>query len=142
MTKIAYIGDKKSKVWRSPITQKVYNFIKRGGAPCPSCFVDDLDVENAMSHSNTFDLYDHVKSDDDYFKKLEKRRAARKVERIKKEQEEIESQKSAAVTEVENIVGEMLEPLQTAINNLSHDLTALQNDNKLIKAGIAELQKK
>lgn len=142
MEKIGYIGDKKSKVWRSPITQKVYNFLKRGSSVCPVCDVDDRDVEIALSYDNVFDRYSQIKGDEEYFKKLAKRRAAKKAERVKREKEEIEAQKSASVVEVENIVNELLEPLQTAISNLSHDLTAIQNDNKLIKAGIAELQKK
>ena len=142
MTKIAYIGDKPSKVWRSPITQKVYNFIKRGGALCPCRDVDDLDVENALSHPNTFDLYEYVINDPEYFKKLQKRRAAKKAERAKAEKERIKAEKSAEVGNLENIVNEMLEPLLAAINNISHDLTALQDDNKLIKTGLAALQKK
>ena len=142
MTKLAYIGDKPSKVWRSPITQKVYNFIKRGGALCPCCDVDDLDVENAMSHPNTFDLYSHIKDDDDYFKKLAKRRAAKKAERAKAEKERIQSEKSAEVGNLENIVNEMLEPLNAAINNLSHDMKALKDSNALLVTGLAALQKK
>ena len=143
MEKLAYIGDQPSKKWNSPITRKTYNFLKRGGALCPNADIEDSrDVDKALSHGNTFDLYSNVKADPDYFKNLAKRRAAKKAERAKLEKEELEKQKSAAVGEVENIVGEMLEPFQTAISNLSHDLTALQNDNKLIKAGIAELQKK
>lgn len=142
MEKIAYIGDQSSKIWNSPITRKTYNFIKQGKAQCPIADVDDKDIDKALSHSDVFDLYSRVTADEDYFKKLAKRRAARKIERIKKEKEEFEAQKSAAVGAVEKIVSEMLEPLQTAISNLSHDLTALQNDNKLIKAGMAELQKK
>ncbi len=142
MTKIAYIGDKPSKLWRSPITQKVYNFIKRGGAFCPCCDVDDLDVENAMSHPNTFDLYGHIKDDTDYFKKLAKRRAAKKAERVKAEKERIQSEKSAEVGNLENIVNEMLEPLNAAINNLSHDMKALKDSNALLVTGLAALQKK
>ncbi len=142
MEKIAYIGDQPSKKWNSPITRKTYNFVKQGGAQCPISDVDDKDVEKALSHSNTFDLYSRITNNKNYFKDLAKRRAKRTAERIKKEKAEIEAQKSAEVGQVENIVGEMLEPLLTAISNLSHDVESLQNDNKLIKAGIAELQPK
>lgn len=142
MEKIAYIGDQPEKRWNSPITRKTYNFLKRGGALCPNCDVDDKDIDKALSHSDTFDLYSNVKADPEYFKNLAKRRAKKKADRAKAEKAELEKQKSAAVGEVESIVGEMLEPLITSISNLSHDLTALQDDNKLIKTGLAALQKK
>lgn len=142
MEKIAYIGDQSEKRWNSPITRKTYNFLKRGNALCPICDVDGKDVEKALSYSNTFDLYSHITSDDDYFKKLAKRRAKVKADKAKAEKERINSEKSAAVGEVESIVNEMLEPLLAGINNLSHDMKALQDRNSLLESGLAALQKK
>lgn len=142
MEKIAYIGDQPEKKWNSPITRKTYNFLKRGGALCPSCDVDDKDIDKALSHGNTFDLYSNVKGDPDYFKKLEARRKAKRAERKKREKEEFEAQKSAAVGQVENIVNELLEPLTAAINNLSHDVKSLKDRNGLLESGLAALQKK
>lgn len=142
MEKLAYIGDQPEKIWKSPITRKTYNFLKRGGSLCPSCDVDDKDIDKALSHSNTFDLYSNVKGDPDYFKKLEKRRKAKKAERAKREKAELDAQKSAAVGQVENIVNEMLEPLHAAINNLSHDMEALKDRNAILESALAATQKK
>ncbi len=142
MEKIAYIGDAPDKIWKSPITRKTYSFKKRGSSICPNADVDDRDVEKALSHSNTFDLYSNVKGDEDYFDKLAKRRKARKAEKARLEKERLDAQKTAAVGEVENIVGEMLEPLLTAISNIGHDVKSLQDENQLLKAGIAALQPK
>lgn len=142
MEKIAYIGDQPEKRWNSPITQKKYTFLKRGGALCPNCEVDDKDVDKALSHSNTFDLYSNVKADPDYFKNLAKRRAKVKADKAKAEKERIQAEKSAAVGQVESLVNEMLEPLLAAINNLSHDMKALQDRNGLLESGLAALQKK
>lgn len=142
MEKIAYIGDQPSKKWNSPITRKTYNFLKQGQAQCPIADVDDRDVEKALSHSNTFDLYSHITNDKDYFKKLAKRRAAKKAERAKEEKERIKAEKLAAVGDIENIINEIVQPLHDALNNQSHDIKALQDRNSLLESGLAALQKK
>jgi hypothetical protein len=134
--KIAYIGDQPEKTWKSPITRKVYEFRKKGGAKCPMVEVEDeRDVAKLLSHSNTFDQYERVLGDNEYFVKLEKRRKAKKAALEKERRAADDAEKIAAVGEVENICNEILQPYINAISNLEDIVKALRSDVDSLKAG-------
>ncbi len=138
MEKIGYIGDQAEKKWTSPITRKNYMFTLKGQSKCPTADVEDpRDVAKLLTHANTFDLYTHVKGDDEYFVKLENRRKAKKADLAKAKKAEEKSREVAAVGEVEGIVGEMIKPLDNSINNLEGMLKGLRADVDELKAAAA-----
>lgn len=142
-TTIAYIGDQPEKKWTSPITQKVYFFKKYGTAKCPTAKMEDgRDIDKALQHDNTFDLYSKITNDPDYFTKLEKRRKAKKAKRERLEREAVEAQKSAAVGQVENIVAEMLQPYANIISNLEDIVKKQGEEIDVLRSGVAAATKK
>ncbi len=142
-TVIAYIGDQPEKTWKSPISMKVYFFKKLGQSQCPIAKMEDgRDIDKCLQHANTFDLYEKITTDPEYFNKLEKRRKAKKAKKEKLEKEAAAEEKRRTSGYVEDIVNEMIQPYANTISNIEDIIKKQGEEIELLKAGVAQAIKK